>query len=326
MRLPRSLNTLLAVTLTAAVHLGAWAQAAPTDSAPLAATIPIADVHMHLYRGLTPEELRAAMDRNNVRWGGGVGPVGPGYDPQDFARLLGPRYFPAGAQAEQYVMHESGGSNELQNTESPRFKALLETLAGQFERREITGIGELVLNNHRSSYAPSFRRKVRIDADAFQAFYGMADKYQGFVQIHMDDDSDSIRELESVAQRYPKVPFILSHCLTRAPARTARALLERHPNLYCETSYRSTVRNGAPALQPYMIHDASSAQSAWIELIEAMPERFMVGSDIYTKDVSYDAVIGAIRTGLLAKLSEPTLRKVAHENAVRVFRLPAVSP
>jgi predicted TIM-barrel fold metal-dependent hydrolase len=312
----------LGVTFVTWLFLASPAHASDGDSASLAASVPIADVHMHLYRGLTPDELRAAMDRNNVRWGGGVGPVGPGYDPLEFSKVLGPRYFPAGAQAQQFVMFQAGGANELASADSPRFKALMEQLAGQFERKEISGVGELVLNNHRSSAMPGFARKVRIDAESLQAMYALAQKHQGYVQLHMDDDPDSIEQIESMARRYPDVPFILSHCMTRASAPAARAVLERHANLYCETSYRSTARNGAPGLRPYMIHTADSADSAWLAVIEALPERFMVGSDIYTKDVSYDAVIAAIRSGLLARLTPATLKKVAYENAQRVFRLP----
>ena len=109
--------------------------------------------------------------------------------------------------------------------------------------------------------------------------------------------------------------------MTRASAQVARSVLERYANLYCETSYRSMARNGAPGLRPFMIHTAESVDSGWLAVIEALPDRFMVGSDIYAKDVSYDVVISAIRSGLLAKLSPTTLKKVAHENAQRVFRL-----
>ena len=132
--------------------------------------------------------------------------------------------------------------------------------------------------------------------------------------------------LAEMAKRYPDVPFILAHCMTRAPAQVAREVLTRHANLYCDTSYRSTARNAAPMLRPHMIHTAEGTDSAWLAVIEALPDRFMVGTDIYTQDVSYDAVIGAIRSGLLAKLSPTTLKKVAHENAQRVFRLPALQP
>ena len=45
------------------------------ESVELAKSVPIADVHMHLVN-LSVADHRAQMDRNNVRWGGGVGPAG----------------------------------------------------------------------------------------------------------------------------------------------------------------------------------------------------------------------------------------------------------
>lgn len=287
----------------------------------LASQVPIADVHMHLYKGLSPTDLLGAMDRNRIRWGGGVGPVGPGYDPLEFKKLLGARYFAAGAQAEQYEMFQLGGERELLTTESERFKALVQKLTVQFENKEIAGIGELILNNSTSSFVPSFRRKVRINGDSTLALFGLAQKYRGYVQIHAEDDEDSVSELESIVSRFPEVPVILAHCMSRATAQAVQKLLAKNSNLYCETSHRSTARNGSPFLQRYMIHGPTSADQAWLSLMEAMPDRFMVGTDIYSKDVAYDHVVQAIRTGLLANLSVTTLKKVAYENAQRVFRL-----
>lgn len=314
----------LLVTLPFLQHAGA--QAPNNDSIQLSKTVPIADVHMHIFKGLTPADLLSAMDRNKVQWGGGVGPVGPGYDPKDFLNTLGSRYFPGGGQAEQYTMFQSGGERALLDANSAEFKALLEKLEQQFTSKEIFGVGELILNNKQSIAMPGFGRKVDIDAEALQQLYRLAEKHKGFVQIHMDGDNDSIEAMEKVAKAYPSISVILAHCMSRATVQTAKGVLERNGNVYCDTSYRSTARNGSPFLRPHMIHTESSADASWIALIEAMPDRFMVGSDIYTKDVAYDTVIAAIRTGLLEKLTVPTLKKVAFENAQRVFHLPEVSP
>jgi predicted TIM-barrel fold metal-dependent hydrolase len=313
------------VALTLSVH------AVPcfADNSQLARDVPIADVHMHLYKGLQPQELLEAMNRNNVRWGGGVGPLGPGYDPKDFSQLLGKRYFPAGAQAEYHDMFMSGGESEMTNPESPKFKALVDKLTNQFEKKEITGLGELILSNHNSSAFPAYRRKVRIDSEPFQILFRLAQKYQGFVVIHADDNSDSIAEITTLAKNFPSVPLILAHCVSGSSADTIRKLFEAFPNLYCETSYRSTARNSSPQLYASMIHTESSAKSDWIGLIEQMPDRFMVGSDFYiiamggafAKDVSYDKVIESIRSGLLSQLKPETIKKLAYQNAQKLFNL-----
>jgi hypothetical protein len=317
----RALLSSVCAAVLCTLHAFGYAAPISDESKQMAQETPIADVHMHLYKGLQPADLLSAMDRNNVRWGGGVGPVGPGYDPNDFSSLLGKRYFPAGAQAEYHEMFMAGGEKEMANPDSAKFKALVETLKTQFEKKEISGIGELILSNYKSTAMPGYQRKVPIDGEPFQVLFRLAEQYQGYVQVHLDDDPDSVAEISKMAANFASVPIILAHCVSRSSSATARKLLEAHKNLYCETSFRSTARNNAPILRSSMIHTESSAVPDWIALINQYPDRFMVGSDIYTKDVSYDNVLGAIRTGLLPELSPEVLKKVAFENAQRIFKL-----
>ena len=317
MKLIISIIALLAPACIVFPALGQDTQAAQKQ---LAQDVPIADVHMHLFPALTPQEALARMDRNNVRWAGGVGALRKDTDLGAYSALLGKRYFPAGGQPEMGVMWFSGGASELVNAEGNAFKGLLAKADQDFQDGKIQGIGELILNNRASHPQPNFRRKVQIDAPTFVAMFQLAEKHGGFVQIHTEDDSDSLQGLENLAREFPNVPIILSHCLARATASTAKALLEKHPNMYCETSARSSVILSAPSVEQHQIHDQYRARSQWVELMESMPDRFMVGSDD-TGHHSYDAIIGTIRTGLLPHLSEATMKKVAYENAVRVFKL-----
>ncbi len=307
-------------------QLTSHAQPAADAMAQLALDVPIADVHMHLYPELTPEELLALMDRNKVRWGGAVDAFRPGIDREPFLKLLGERYVPGGGQSDYAAMYYRGGTSEMEDEQSPAFKKLLEKLDAEFEAKKIRGIGELILNNRNSHPDPRFRRRVDINAPPFRALYALAAKHGGFVQIHMEDDSSSIKGLESLIKIDPTVPVILSHCLNNASAATARELLEKYPNLYCETSARSSVLLWHPNFASFQIHNSNWTNPSWLALIEAMPDRFMVGSDVTSKAVSYDAVIATVRTGLLAKLSESTLKKVAYQNAQRVLKLGPVAP
>lgn len=305
---------------------GAHAQPASAAVAQLAMEVPVADVHMHLYPGLAPEELLALMDKNKVRWGGAVGPIVPGIDVDAFAKVLGERYIPAGAQSEYAAMYFRGGVSEMEDAQQPAFKQLVEKLQADFGQKKIRGLGELILNNRNSHPDPRFRRRAQLDAPTFVALFELASKHGGFVQIHLEDDSGSIKGLENLIKINPAVPVILSHCMATATASSARALLEKHPNLYCETSARSSVLLWHPNASGYQIHTQNSVNSSWLALIEAMPDRFMVGSDVTSRAVSYDNVISTVRTGLLAKLSEGTLKKVAYENAQRVLKLGPVAP
>ena len=287
----------------------------------LALEVPIADMHMHLHMMMTPDDLQARMDRNNVRWGGGVGPVMPGVSTDKFIQLLGKRYVPAGAQPELMAIYTRGGTAEMVDPQSASFQSLQTSVQQAFEEKKIQGIGELILNNRYSHPSPPFRRKVQIDAPTFKALFELADKHGGFVQIHMEDDGDSIDGLENLLKQHTRVPVVLSHCMARASARSARALLRRNANLYCELSARSSALLVAPFLHQYRIHDAERADSSWVSLMEEMPDRFMLGSDDTGFGASYDSIISTMRTGLLPHLSEATMKKVAYENAQRVFRL-----
>jgi predicted TIM-barrel fold metal-dependent hydrolase len=52
------------------------------------------------------------------------------------------------------------------------------------------------------------------------------------------------------------------------------------------------------------------------------PDRFMIGSDTHYPDESrYDDVMKEFRDGLFPYLQPETLKKVAYQNAVKVFRL-----
>ena len=309
------------LALLAALAATAHAQDDRDARRKLAMEVPIADMHMHLHMMMTPDDLLARMDRNNVRWGGGVGPIMPGVSADRFIQLLGKRYVPAGAQPELMAIYTRGGTAEMVDPQSASFQSLQAGIQQAFEEKKIQGIGELILNNRYSHPSPPFRRKVPIDAPTFKALFELADKHGGFVQIHMEDDGDSIDGLENLLKQHARVPVVLSHCMARASARSARALLRKNANLYCELSARSSALLVAPVLHQYRIHDAERADSSWVTLMEEMPDRFMLGSDDTGFGVSYDTIISTMRTGLLPHLSEATLKKVAYENAQRVFKL-----
>ena len=98
-----------------------------------------------------------------------------------------------------------------------------------------------------------------------------------------------------------------------------RPLLKRHPNLFCELSFRYP-----PVVSPRWSHvnvfDRSGPLPAWLSLIEAFPDRFMIGTDAHD-ETEYDGAIAMVRRGLLPYLRPATARMVAHENAQRLFGL-----
>jgi predicted TIM-barrel fold metal-dependent hydrolase len=68
------------------------------------------------------------------------------------------------------------------------------------------------------------------------------------------------------------------------------------------------------------IFSESRVDSGWLELIEDFPDRFMIGTDAHNAN-DYRKYVKAVRSGLLANLSDETAEKVAYKNAQHLFGL-----
>ena len=100
-----------------------------------------------------------------------------------------------------------------------------------------------------------------------------------------------------------------------------RRLLEAHPNLFCELSGRESIR---PKYRGDPIDEGGVVKPTWKALLEEFPDRLVIGTDIDpATPETYREEVGYWR-GILTQLS-PTAAKLAHENAERLLKLPAVA-
>lgn len=301
----------------------AFAQPQETSKA-LAQKVPLADVHRHVQRWVTPEQLKQQMEEQNVGWSGAVGaPFGP-WDTEPYAQLLGKKYVATAGQVELSSIYAQHGAGGLTDASLDTYAGLLQKSEQLFAAGRIKGFGELILNNQTSNPNVSFRRKVKIDSAPIEAMFKIAAKHRGFVQIHSEDDADSIEQIKSLAAQYKDVSIILSHCLLTANVELIRTLFNQYPNLYCEMSARS--RSHYPnidneRIRQRVIYGEDFAKEEWLKLIDALPTRFMVGTDTFNPNVNFEKNIAEIRQGLLARLQPASIELVAYKNAVRVMRL-----
>ena len=311
------------VWIAASLAFAAVAQA-QNASKELAENVPIADVHRHVQRWVSPEQLKQQMQEQNVHWSGAVGaPFGP-WDTEPYAQLLGKKYIATAGQVELSGIYAQQGASGLTDINLDTYKNLLQRSDQLFTAGRIKGFGELILNNQTSNPMVSFRRKVNIDSAPIEAMFRIAAKHKGFVQIHSEDDADSVDQIKTLAVKYPDVAIILSHCLLTGNVDLVKSLLNQHPNLYCEMSARS--KSHYPNLdneriRTRVIYSEDFAKDEWIKLIDALPTRFMVGTDTYNPNVNFEQNIAEIRKGLLARLQPASIELVAYKNAVRVMRL-----
>lgn len=296
------------------------AMAQPTpQTIKLAKEIPIADVHMHTYRrnGPQAEAFLRQMDQNGVKWGGAVGDFR-----EDVAVLLGNRYIPALGQAEFAQVFFSQGESGLIDPDHPAFVRLYEEAQRRFADGSAKGFGELHTDNHNSG-PMRMRRHIRTDNPVMRRFYEIANQYGGFVQLHSQLDDDFVTDVLKLTADYPKVTTVLAHCLPLAKPADLERLLSQRPNLVCELSAQGAVHNQLAGLNrsPRVYSDAGIKRD-WKRFIERYPDRVMIGTDACCGWFgSYTDMVVEIRTNFLPNLAPDLMKKVAYENAVRIFDL-----
>lgn len=290
------------------------------ESLELAKFVPIADVHMHTVDRFTSFH-KEQMDRNNVKWGGGVGPTGKAPpSTQDMQIALGNRYFYGLGQSEFTHVFFSAGPEGLTNKNNTAFIEMFKAAGSLLETRKAYGFGEIHIDNYNSSPTANFRRKVTLDNPVVRAMYEIANKHSCFIQLHMEADDANIAALKKYLAEYPNVSTVISHGMPYGKQTQIRDLLEKHPNIYFELSRKGAVLNEKEAGQAFSARNGP--KEIWLKSLQLYPDRFMIGSDTHYPDESkYDEVMQEFREGLFPYLPPETLKKIAYQNAVKVFRL-----
>ena len=128
------------------------------------------------------------------------------------------------------------------------------------------------------------------------------------VLAHVDDVA-----IEKLMAHAPRAKVIWAHTgIGGVPIERVRALLDAHPTLHGELSYRPGLTTGDGGLAP-----------AWKALFEAMPERFLVGSDTWINPrwKQYEQLMRDARRWL-GDLSPAAAERIAWGNGARLFGLP----
>jgi predicted TIM-barrel fold metal-dependent hydrolase len=109
----------------------------------------------------------------------------------------------------------------------------------------------------------------------------------------------------------PGVSIIWAHSGFGTPPDRIAELMERHPNLVGELSYR------------YDVTVDGKLEPAWRALFTRFPDRFVVGSDTWVNErwSRYGEIIDWYR-GWLGQLPEDVAAQIAHGNGERLFASP----
>ena len=105
--------------------------------------------------------------------------------------------------------------------------------------------------------------------------------------------------------------------LFRSPARV-EWLLARNPNLVVDLSGMHFLR------KPSLASENGPLDPAWKALIEKMPDRFLMGVDVWAPRLLEPAMLDRLFTWtrrVLGELTPEVAARVGHRNAVALFRL-----
>jgi predicted TIM-barrel fold metal-dependent hydrolase len=175
---------------------------------------------------------------------------------------------------------------------------VLRELAAGTDAGPYRGLGEFHLYDSRNADGPTARRLMQL-----------AEQRDLVVLAHVDDVA-----IEKLFAHAPNARLVWAHTgIGGAPIERVRALLQRHPTLRGELSYRPGLTAGDGRLSP-----------AWRALLTEMPERFLVGSDTWINErwESYEGLMREARRWL-GELPPAVARRIAWDNGAALFGLPA---
>ncbi len=287
-------------------------EAEKAESAKIALTVHIADLHDH--DGLATQSMG---QKNGVVWSGLGAKRGGRSNWVYLKEKFGDKRIAWAGQSEFNEVYFSRGIDEMLNPDNSSLVALYEQSEKDLKDGLIVGIGEIFINNLTSNKSRKMRRKGQVDAPIFRKFFDLVAKYDGFLAFHMQADPDSMEQLGKLLSSNLKGRVVWNHCGTDAVPYNLYVMFDEHPNLFCELSYRyPPVSNNSRT----MIFGLWGIDPGWRELMEDHSDRFMVGTDAH----NYNEFVGSIKTirkGLLPNLKPDTARKIAFQNAQRLFKL-----
>jgi predicted TIM-barrel fold metal-dependent hydrolase len=194
--------------------------------------------------------------------------------------------------------------------------ALLESLDQLLASGRFKGIGEISAVHFPSpglaetDYDPT--------GPMMRGIMTVARRHRVPVMVHVE--VTRLRGLAALLEAFPDVPVIWAHG-GYTPLVLARRMLERHPNLHYELSARTWPRH--PRSPDYTIlRDGREVWPEWLALIEALPDRFVVGTDASHRSLAGEVMKHESVQTFLRQLSPAARERVARTNLLRLLGEP----
>ncbi|PYN74665.1 MAG: hypothetical protein DMD96_29600 [Candidatus Rokuibacteriota bacterium] len=259
---------------------------------------PLIDAHSHVPNATAIDAYVAAMKRHNV-----VKVV-----------LLGV----GGLQKDDTIWLTAAGKKHPDRVVAglplpdPTSESAASQLEVQLERGRPRVIGEVHLRQ-------VGRRTIDRDPNgaAFGKILDVAGKLGVPIVIHYELTDPAEAALDRALAAHRKTTIVLAHGGEGPPRRLDR-LLTRNPNLLVDLSGMHFQRT------PALASETGALDPGWKALIEKMPDRFMIGIDLWAARLFEPGMLDRLflwTRRILGELKPDVAERVAHRNAAALFHI-----
>jgi predicted TIM-barrel fold metal-dependent hydrolase len=267
-------------------------------AAALAQPVPFIDAHVHLNDEPMQLELmqRHGAERAVIFWGRNSDNASIA----DAARRHPERFIPFVS-----ISPERAAYGRAWNADDSALLGQLDQLlaTGQFK-----GIGEISSTHFPSPGLPE--ADFTPTGSTLTGIMALARKHRVPVMVHIE--ITRLNEFAKLLEQFRDVPVIWAHG-GYTPLFIARRMLEQHPNLYYELSARTWAEH--PRSPDYTIlRNGKEVWPQWLALIEAKPERFLVGTDASHRTLESENMKAESVQAFLRQLKPGTRERVARTN------------
>lgn len=332
--------------LMAALVLMWFATLAQAQSAEVASPrLSLVDVHSHLVRGLSLDQLIGIMDENGIAMAvlmptyySGNKPDGQGITDEnlvlDYYRKKPDRIIPFLGMQRPVLLDKN---RWLQPDEAAeRLLRFNETRLGT---GSFKGMGEFILCHYPYAYPSGARGElIRIPADSalMKRFLDLAEKYKVVVSVHYEIDDESLPSLKKMLEYGRRNTIILAHNGGRADLSTVQTILDENPNVlldwagmthfggYGLTSPPPPGKNLVWYVKNPIEDGKGHLRPEWKAFAEKNQDRIVgVGFDgahpeQFTNPEVYKRSLAVYRT-MLSDLSPEAAAKIGFKNARKLF-------
>lgn len=262
-------------------------------------TGPLIDAHSHVPNAVAIDAYVEAMKRHNVDK---VVLLGVGGLQKDDATWLS-------AAARKYPDRVIPGLP----LPDPTAETAAQQLDAELARTRARVVGEV--------HVRQIGRTTKVDrnpaAPAFLKVLEVAARHRVPVVIHDELDEGAARRLVEALRAQPKTTVILAHAGQATPNRV-EGLLTQNPNLLVDLSGMHFQRT------PSLASEHGPLDPAWKALIERMPDRFLMGIDVWAPRLFEPGMLDRLlkwTRRVLGELKPEVATRVAATNAATVFRI-----